>query len=218
MFRECDLVYISAIIPAFNEESTIANVLNTLKMADNINEIIVVSDGSTDDTALISRRCGARVVELPQNRGKGAAIKAGLNICRGDIILLLDADLVGLKTVHVESLLKPVAAARSDMAVGVFSNGRFSTDMAQKITPQLSGQRAVRKWILDRMANLELSGYGVEVALTRYAEEENIPVLFVELADLTHITKEEKLGFFRGFAQRLKMYWEILKGLSLARR
>lgn len=209
---------ISAIIPAYNEESTIASVINTVKKVDYIDEIIVVSDGSKDKTACISERCGARVIELPENRGKGAAVKAGLEICKGDVILLLDADLVGLSIKHIKNLLEPVLKDDADMAIGLFTSGRFSTDLAQKIAPHLSGQRALKKSVLNGLSNMEITGYGIEVALTRYAEKERIRTQEVELEDLTHVTKEEKLGFVKGFAQRMKMYWQIYRGFILARR
>jgi glycosyltransferase involved in cell wall biosynthesis len=176
-----------------------------------INEIIVVSDGSTDGTAAVSRKAGARVIELPQNMGKGAAIKKGFNETSGEIVLLFDADLIGLKPDHVIRLLKPVAGNAAGMTVGVFSSGRLPTYLAQKISPFLSGQRAVRREILENISDIEDAGYGVEIALTKFARKENIKVLKVELEDLTHVMKEEKLGLVEGFYERLKMYWQILR-------
>jgi len=59
-----------------------------------INEVIVVSDGSTDDTVKIALQFdGVQVVELPENRGKGGAMKAGLEQTAAEIVLFLDADL-----------------------------------------------------------------------------------------------------------------------------
>ena len=209
---------ISAVVPAYNEENTIAGVINVLKDIKIINEIIVVSDGSRDGTAGVAKSCGAHVIELPDNMGKGAAVKAGLENSSGEIVLLMDADLVGLKRKHVEMLVKPVMDGIADMTVGLFTSGRFSTDLAQKIAPQLSGQRAVRRSVLLGLTNIEATGYGIEVALTRYADVENLRVQEVELEDLTHITKEEKLGFIRGFSQRLRMYWQIYRGFLMVRR
>jgi glycosyltransferase involved in cell wall biosynthesis len=128
-------MHISAIIPAYNEENTISNIINVLKRVNIVNEIIVVSDGSEDNTALISEKCGAKVIELSTNMGKGAAVKAGLENCQGDIIILLDADLVGLNAEHVNKLLEPVIEGSADMTIGLFNSGRFSTDLAQKIAP-----------------------------------------------------------------------------------
>lgn len=209
---------VSVIVPAYNEEATIAQVLKVLKEVAEIDEIITVSDGSKDATAEIARSLGVKVIELPHNMGKGAAVMKGLEYCRGEYVLLIDADLVGLSSEHVKELLVPVLDGQADMTVGVFRKGRFSTDLAQMAFPWLSGQRALKRSILEGISNLEEAGYGIETALTRYAQKEHIKVKYIELKDITHIMKEEKLGFLRGIEQRLKMYWQIYKGLRLVKR
>ena len=95
-------------IPAYNEEQTIADVVKCVKSIDKIQKVIVVSDGSTDSTAEIARECGADVIELDENVGKGGAIRAGINECGTEIILFLDADLIGLTEKHVLDLIEPV--------------------------------------------------------------------------------------------------------------
>ncbi|MHB1392474.1 MAG: glycosyltransferase family 2 protein [Clostridia bacterium] len=205
---------VTAIIPAYNEELTIASVINCLIKVDKIQKIIVVSDGSTDKTAAIARECGADVIELEENVGKGGAIKAGVNECGTEVILFLDADLIGLKEKHVIDLIEPVMDNNTDMTIGIFRNGRMVTDLAQKVTPYLSGQRAIKKSVIDKIPNIDITRYGVEVALTKYVEKFSIRVQEVELPDMTHVTKEEKLGLIKGVQARLKMYWDIVKILS----
>ena len=205
---------VTAIIPAYNEELTIASVVNCLRNVEKIQKIIVVSDGSTDNTAEIAKESGADVIELEENVGKGGAIKAGVNECGTEIILFLDADLIGLTEKHVLDLIEPVLENAADMTIGIFRNGRMVTDLAQKVTPYLSGQRAIRKSIIDKMPNIDITRYGVEVALTKYVEKFSIRVQEVDLPDMTHVTKEEKLGLLRGVQARLKMYWDIVKVLG----
>ncbi|HOS68786.1 MAG TPA: glycosyltransferase family 2 protein [Bacillota bacterium] len=205
---------VTAVIPAYNEEQTIADVVKRVKNIDKIQKVIVVSDGSTDNTAEIARQCGADVIELNENVGKGGAIKAGINECGTEIILFLDADLIGLTEKHILDLIEPVIENKADMTIGIFKNGRMVTDLAQKVTPYLSGQRAIRKSIIDRIPNIDITRYGVEVALTKYVDKNNIRVQEVDLPDMTHVTKEEKLGIIRGVQARLKMYWDIVKILS----
>lgn len=205
---------VTAVIPAYNEEQTIADVVKCVKSIDKIQKVIVVSDGSTDSTAEIARECGADVIELDENVGKGGAIRAGINECGTEIILFLDADLIGLTEKHVLDLIEPVIDNKTDMTIGIFKNGRMVTDLAQKVTPYLSGQRAIKKSIIDKIPNIDITRYGVEVALTKYVDKFNVRVQEVDLPDMTHVTKEEKLGIIRGVHARLKMYWDIVKILS----
>ena len=205
---------VSAIIPAYNEEKTIGGVLRTIKSVSLITEIIVISDGSTDGTAQIARNYGAHVIELSENIGKGGAIKAGLDRCSFDILLLLDADLIGLKSSHIVDLLMPVIKDEADMTVGIFKKGRAFTDIAQKIAPNLSGQRALKKYILEEIHNIDLIRYGLEVALTKLVNNDSYRVKEIYLQDITHLTKEEKMGLVHGFSSRMKMYWDIVKVLN----
>lgn len=203
---------VAAIVPAYNEEKTIGAVLGVLTKCRLINEVIVVSDGSTDDTVKIALQFdGVQVVELPENRGKGGAMKAGLEQTAAEIVLFLDADLIGLTEDHVNALLQPVLENQALMSLGVFEKGRVATDLAQKVAPYLSGQRALQRDLLRDLSDLDLTRFGVEVALHRYMEENKIPVALVNLPDLSHLMKEEKLGLWKGLAARGKMYWEIIK-------
>ncbi|MGB3914849.1 MAG: glycosyltransferase family 2 protein [Dethiobacteria bacterium] len=203
---------VAAIVPAYNEEKTIGAVLEVLTKCRLINEVIVVSDGSTDDTVKIALQFdGVQVVELPENRGKGGAMKAGLEQTAAEIVLFLDADLIGLTEDHVNALLQPVLENQALMSLGVFEKGRIATDLAQKVAPYLSGQRALQRDLLSDLSDLDLTRFGVEVALHRYMEENKIPVALVNLPDLSHLMKEEKLGLWKGLAARGKMYCEIIK-------
>ena len=202
-----------AIIPAFNEGKTIGNVVSVLKGVPLIRDIIVVSDGSTDSTAEVAKDLGVKVIELVENRGKGGAMKAGLECTAADVILFLDADLLGLTTSHVYDLIMPVLEGEAEMTVGIFDKGRVATDLAQKVAPYLSGQRAVRRSLLEDISGMDMTRFGVEVALTRHIENSKVKVKEVVLEDMSHVIKEEKMGVIKGLAARAKMYWEIVKFL-----
>lgn len=205
---------ISVIIPAYNEEKNIKNVLNVLKKINIIDEIIVVNDGSTDDTEKVVSLFEVKLINLRTNLGKGAAVRRGIQAANGDFLVLLDADLIGFTPEHFNKLVKPVLENNCDMTVGVFSSGRKRTDLAQKIAPFLSGQRALKKDSFMDFINdsgVDILKYGIEVALTKYAKEKHLRVQHVQLENMTHIMKEEKLGFIKGFRARLRMYKDILK-------
>ena len=82
----------SIIIPARNEAGTIGALLQSLNNTHPGAEIIVVNDGSEDDTAQIASKSGARVLSLPYSMGNGAAVKAGAREATGDIFIFMDAD------------------------------------------------------------------------------------------------------------------------------
>ncbi|MDW7739503.1 MAG: glycosyltransferase family 2 protein [Bacillota bacterium] len=203
---------VAAIVPAYNEEQTIGKVIYALQHTSLVDRIIVVSDGSEDRTVeAASVFDNVEIIELLENRGKGGAIKVGLDHCREEVILIIDADLIGLNIKHIESLLEPVIEGRAEMSVGIFEKGRTVTDFAQKMAPFLSGQRAIRRDLLENVSDLNLSRFGIEVALHQYAEEKQVAVEIVQLPDLSHVMKEEKLGFWKGILARVRMYWEILR-------
>lgn len=202
----------TVIIPAFNEEDNIGPVLKTVISTPLIDEIIVVSDGSEDQTVQVASAFKeVRIIELLENRGKGGAVKAGLDNCQNEIVLILDADLTGLTSEHIQSLIIPLIKGEALMTTGVFKKGRIITDFAQKVAPFLSGQRAIKRNILENLSDLDLARFGLEVALHQYVEEQSIENVTVELPDLSHIMKEEKLGFWKGLLSRLRMYWEIIR-------
>ena len=203
---------IKALIPAYNEEKTIGDIIDELNKVQMIDEVIVVDDGSVDKTYQKAKSRGARVIKLAQNRGKGAALQEGISQIDTDIILLLDGDLIGLKMEHIYKLLNPVISDDADMTIGVFKKGRGLTDLAQVVSPGLSGQRAIKLSELKKVKNLSKEGFGVEVALNKHFKEKG-RVKKVELKDLTHVMKEEKMGLVKGVKARTKMYIDILKSL-----
>lgn len=200
-----------AVIPAYNEEQTLGEVIDVVRSVRTVDEVLVISDGSTDATAEVARAHGVPCIELEENVGKGGALKVGIDRADADIFLFLDADLIGLKRHHVESLLNPVLSGDAEMTIGIFDRGRVATDLAQIVAPYLSGQRVVRRRLLQDVSGLEAARFGVEVALTRHIKKYQIRVQNISLKNLTHRMKEEKLGLLRGFVARMKMYWEIVK-------
>ena len=209
--EKTDGMKIAALVPAFNEERNIRRTIRFLRGIPEIHELIVINDGSEDRTAEIAREeYGVRLVDLERNQGKGGAVRAGVESTDAEIILLLDADLIGLTRKHVADLLEPVVTGRAKTTMGVFREGRVATDLAQYVAPQLSGQRAIlRQLLLD--APIEDARYGVEVAINRHLEELGIPIHEVDLPRLSQVVKEEKLGLMRGLAARFNMYYEVAR-------
>jgi len=203
---------VSAIIPAFNEAERIAAVLEPLISSPAVDEVVVVDDGSTDGTAAAAERFAVRLVRLQENRGKAAAMAAGVEVSTGEVLLFLDADLTGLTPSHVESLVQAYGAGDTDVVIGVFRDGRIGTDLSQRIAAFLSGQRVMSRVHWDRARGaVEDTEFGIETALTRLASREGWRKKKVELYGVSHIRKEEKRGFWLGFADRMAMYWDVAR-------
>jgi glycosyltransferase involved in cell wall biosynthesis len=83
---------VSVVIPAFNEETGLRTVLPKLRHLPEVAEVIVVDDGSTDETAKIAADAGARVLRQPYNKGYGASLKRGIREAKSDIIVIMDSD------------------------------------------------------------------------------------------------------------------------------
>ena len=83
---------VSIIIPAYNEEKTIAEIISRIKVLHSCAEIIVINDGSTDNTAAAALESGAKVYSHPYNIGNGAAVKSGIRAATGDILIFMDGD------------------------------------------------------------------------------------------------------------------------------
>ncbi len=200
------------LIPAFNEALGLADVV-TVALEAKLGPVLVVDDGSTDNTSGVAEDAGAQVLRLTRNLGKGGAVAAGVRALDSRVVLLLDADLLGLTTGHLHDLARPVLASQVDMTRGVFKGGRWSTTAAQQMLPQLNGQRAIRRSLLLDLPDLERSRYGIEVVITDAARSGNWRVRDVPMPGVTQMTKEEKRGFIRGVGLRLKMYRDILRSL-----
>jgi len=201
---------VAAIVPAYNEEGRIPKVLQAIKEAGKVDEIVVVSDGSTDGTYdIVAADPEVKAVRLESNRGKGGAMREGALSTDADVVLFLDADLIGIDGPKIDALVMPVVEDEADMAIGIFRDGRGVTDLAQFLAPYISGQRAMRREVFLGVPKLDEVRSGVETAITKHFRARRLRVRRVPLPGCTHHMKEEKLGFVKGFASRLRMYYDI---------
>lgn len=210
---------IGVVIPALNEEPTIRQVLEAVCEAGYEFQSVVVADGSTDKTADIAREFqGVQVLQHDENFGKGAAMASGVEILDPEIILFLDGDLIGLRAEHIKDLIEPVASGSCEMNVGVFGDGRFWSDTAQRVSPELSGQRALIREIWNSINDPRSCRLGIEVAINLAAKKRGDRVNRCVLQGVSHRHKEQKLGLVRGAQARAKMYAEIGRTYFIVKR
>ena len=207
---------VCALLPAFNEAERIAVTIGALRARPEVGEIVVLDDGSTDGTADRARAAGATLVITEKNGGKGAALRAAYLAARGraDVFLLLDADL-GASAGESVKLLPPLARGEADMAVGMLppdpdfaatgqSGGHglvvrlarwgIRRRTGQTFRQPLSGQRAVRREVLEALGGTFAPGFGVEVDLTVRAIRAGFRVLEVETGFRHNVTGGDWAG------------------------
>lgn len=207
---------VAAIVPALNEEANIGNVLKVLLESKDLDEVIlVVDDGSTDRTAEIGGNLGAKVLILPKESGsgKGNAMKQAVKSTDAEVIVFIDADLIGLTLEHISLLVRPILENRAAMCAGVRGRYKGLPRFFIKIDPLLAigGERAMKRSIFESIPEKFIQGFAVETALNYYCRRKKLKVLYPELKNLTVIIKEKKWGFWKGFRNRLKMIWQLIR-------
>jgi glycosyltransferase involved in cell wall biosynthesis len=210
---------VALIIPAHNEAGRIAATLHVVCQMESLARVLVVDDGSDDDTADIVQRAALdyprlSLISLSTNRGKAAAMLAGCEAAGSDLVAFIDADLVGLKPQHILDLTRPVLEDECDMTIGIFRGGRLQTDLSHFLTPFLSGQRCLRWSLFRDTPLLDNARGGIEVGLSLHARHKHLRVLRVPWAGVTHVMKTEKMGRARGLWVHVEMYGEILRYLA----
>ncbi|MDO5851073.1 MAG: glycosyltransferase [Methanobacteriaceae archaeon] len=187
---------VSIVIPAYNEEKTLQNVLNTVKKIKCISEIILVDDGSSDNTYKIACENNITVLRHLKNKGKGSAMKTGLKKATGDIILFLDADLKEIHESQVIAILDPILKGNADITKTKFKReaGRVTELTAKPLLqfffPELnfeqplSGQFAAIRNFLDKI-DLE-KDYGVDIGIVLDADALGMRIVEVDIGNIFH--------------------------------
>jgi len=175
---------VTFLIPAYNEGGTIATVIEQVQALPFAKQVIVIDDGSTDGTADVVEALDGVLLLRQANRGKGAAVRAGIPHAEGEIVVIQDADLE-YDPADVPALIEPILDGRADVVYGSrLSGGRpqraylfwhrvgnrflslvagvlFNTTLSDMET----GYKAFRR---DVLASLDLreNGFGIEPEVT----------------------------------------------------
>ena len=225
---------LSVIIPAYNEAEGIAEVVERLGPVlaglGRETELLVVDDGSADDTAARAEAAGAQVVRHEQNRGYGASLKSGIRRARHDLVAILDADC----TYPPEALPDLVASAKdNDMVVGARTKGKVHIPLIRRPAkavlrwlasylsghpiPDLnSGFRVMRRPVINRYLGLLPAGFSFTTTITLAMLVSGYGVKYVPIeyharAGRSHIRPiRDTLGFF-ALILRTVMYFNPLR-------
>ena len=182
---------ITAIVPAYNEEKKILNVLKVLTESRYLHEVICVNDGSSDSTLKIIKKVkDLKVINLKKNHGKAYAVSRGVLKAKGDIVLFVDADIDGFCDKYINLLTEPLLKGKCHVVVGCRS-GKFEAFFFK----QFGGERAYfKKDLLSHLKVIEGKGYGLELYLNYIFRNRKINL--VRLDKVFNTWKHSKQSFW----------------------
>lgn len=206
---------IFALIPAFNEEDTIADVVNEIKK--NVNEVIVINDCSTDRTETLARECGALVISHTENKGYDEAINTGFKEAsklNAGIVFTFDAD-GQHQFKDIELLLLPIINNEADIVIGMrkksssFGEWCFSfyTNVRFKIKDPLCGLKAYRMAVYNHFGYFDtMQSIGTQLLLEASIEGYRIKAIPIQIS--------ERMDTSRFYVHKIKGNLKILKALT----
>ena len=187
---------VSIVIPAYNEEATVAQVVSVARKLSYVDEVIVVDDGSSDRTVEEAESAGATVISHLTNEGKGSAIKTGFKNSHGNIVAFIDADVSNFTSGKIDKIIRPILEDRTDITKTKFAreSGRVTELTAKPLLgfffPELnyeqplSGQFAGKRSALNKIKFEK--DYGVDVGIVLDADVHGIKILEVDIGDISH--------------------------------
>ena len=205
---------LTCLIPAYNEADRIAAVLQVVLGHPLIDEVLVIDDGSGDGTSDVVRQTGvlqsgARLITLSPIGGKTAALARGLAEAAGDLILLVDADLIGLSQADLTALIEPVMAGQADVSISLRQNAPFLWRWIG--LDYISGERVLRKSLLTghEAALKALPKFGFEVFLNGLLIGQHARIAVVRWPGVVSPLKSVKYGVWAGIWGDIKMMRDL---------
>lgn len=197
---------VSAVIATYNEAERIVPVLDTLTRTPEIDEIIVVDDGSKVPANIYaSQYPTVRFLTHTHNQGKAAAMETGVRAATGALIFFCDADLVGLLPDHVSGIIRPVREGDYQTFIGIRENPE---QRAVKLFALNSGERCVKKTDWDALPAFYKKGFRIETGLN-FRVQRGGGKMGYAVFPYRQTIKEKKWGFWKGLQQRWIMTYEV---------
>ena len=209
---------ISCIIPAYNEGPRIWTVLKVALSSKQVNQVITINDGSSDNTLSemkkFSKNNKLKIIHIDKNSGKSFAFAKGLAFAKGNIILMLDSDLRGLNGSNIKSLTQPLLNGEADMTLSL----RENSARAYKLLgiDFVSGERAFKKNILGNTSEIRmLERYGLEAFINDKFIRTGGKLKVVKWSNVSITRKTEKIGLLRGYIGEIRMVSQIIRAQGL---
>ena len=225
--------HITAIVPAYNEEITIGSVV--IGTGEFVDHVIVVDDGSTDNTAYIAEKAGAEVIKHSKNRGKGAALKTGFQVMHEtDIFLTIDGD-GQHNPQEIPLLIKPIVDGEADLVNGsrylnkkhhgtpiyrrlgqkvLDKTTKINTGL--KITDSQSGFRAFAAYTVPAF-RFSKTGFSIESEMLMDAAANSFKITEVHVGITYNSTKNGKNHTKNPFKHGFGVFIKLLKDMEFQR-
>jgi len=202
---------ITVVIPVYNEAATIRQIVTTLLTGKEKFSIIVIDDGSTDKTAETLRDLPIVLLKHQFNLGKDRAVLTGAKAVLTDKVLLLDGDLVGLNSEHINKIISFGDNFR--MVLGILKP-RYWWHWLFFLNRYFISRTGIRLVSRDDILSLpseKLGQFRLESVLASLSYQNNWPVKKVILSGIRHYSKEKKYGWKFGLIRRYQMLRDIFK-------
>lgn len=212
-----------AVIPVYNEEESIGETIESLRHIPIIDSIVIVNDGSTDNTEKIIMEHNVEYISFKKNRGKGYAIKKAIEEYDFNYLVLVDGDL-GKTSGEIEKLVYPVKNGEVDVTIAKFPKplkkggfgfvkrlAKYGVQMhtGVKLDTSLSGQRVYKKEVVEKIRYIP-NRFGVEVAMTVGTLRNGFTVREVEVEMRHRETGRSLKDFIHRGKQFLNILWTII--------
>jgi len=206
---------ISCIIPAYNEAERISGVLSVIADHPLIDETIVVNDASTDKTwEVIKRFKGIKAINIKSNVGKSRTIYRGIKEAKHDLLMLIDADLVGLTKDDITRLINPILKKEADISISLRGNAPILWRIIG--LDFITGERFFkRNLITDYEELLKLPGFGLEAFINRQVMSKRSRIKVVRWPGVQSPFPQSKIGIIKGSLGFVRMISQVMKTTGL---
>jgi glycosyltransferase involved in cell wall biosynthesis len=200
---------LSIVIAAYNEAPRISAVLEVVHKHQLIDEVIVIDDGSKDATYQIASKFNIKLIKNPKNLGKTLSIKKGIDLAKNELIMLLDADLIGLTDKSISQLATPVLNDEVDWSLSVRKNSFLWMKLCKM--DWISGERVAPKEMLQDplIWSRPSIGFSLETLMNQSFLNSKKTFRSVYLNDVSITHKIKKVGFLKGVINETKMIHQI---------